>query len=859
MTVTSNVQRGSHWPLSILSTAGAVINVLLPVVLVRILSPEAIGQYKIVFLYLALVPGLTLAAGFFNGLALWVGRETDQHRVALSGLFIHIISILAGVLVYSFSGLIAGYFGVSSAASQLFAVAVMVSIASRFYEEVAVYFGRIWQGALFAALFDTVRTLSMIYAAVFYRTLEAVIAAHVLISIIKTGISTTLSMRCGWLSSARVTRRDCTAVLAYAIPVGFAGLFGVVFGYADQFVLSHTLSAQEFAMYAIGCLAIPPLLILEHSVTRVTIPELTRCFAAQSSVEAARVYRQMLSQLAFVLMPAAIFLMVFAEPLITLLFTEQYSDAIQYLRLFALTYLLLIFPQDVVARARGDSRWIFRTALFFIVVTLALTVAGAWMFGAVGALGAALFSRFLLRVYAHYYALKVTNWSAHDLLPIAGLVRYLGFSLAGAIVSAPVLVLFHSPLWSLLFGFSLFSSAFLVLFIAFKPATHIEEAATTPTLLMVIPAFRRGGLEELVKNLALAVDQSKRFDVTVIAFDNAMPGGGADLEQEFRNVGLTTSSYRKRSGFSPGAVLFVLRQLQRNRVSVIHTHDLGSLIYASVAALLYPWRVRIVHTQHSFGHLARHARYRIYERLFTRFVDILVVVAPDLEHQYRQVGVHAGKLRCIPNGVHVHTMSQVSSRDSLHCKHVGLAEVADRLWLLNLARISPEKGQDLLLQVITESDELSKLFDQSTGSWSLILAGPERDASFTSELRSASLVRISVKLLGDISQPRELLACSDAVVSMARFEGLPLVALESLAEGRLFIGSDIEGHRMLLPEVVLLPVDNLEGAAEVLHTVLMKLNNSEAEQLKRREFIQKKYSFESMLNQYLGVYEGGAQ
>lgn len=65
----------SHWPLSILGGMVSIFNLLLPLLLVRILTPDEIGHYKIFFLYLVLVPWAFMTAGITHGLGHWSGKE----------------------------------------------------------------------------------------------------------------------------------------------------------------------------------------------------------------------------------------------------------------------------------------------------------------------------------------------------------------------------------------------------------------------------------------------------------------------------------------------------------------------------------------------------------------------------------------------------------------------------------------------------------------------------------------------------------------------------------------------------------------------------------------------------------------
>ena len=65
----------SHWPISICSFVSAIASLLIPILLVRVLSAEEVGFYKVFFLYMALSPVFFGITGLQNGLCYFSGDE----------------------------------------------------------------------------------------------------------------------------------------------------------------------------------------------------------------------------------------------------------------------------------------------------------------------------------------------------------------------------------------------------------------------------------------------------------------------------------------------------------------------------------------------------------------------------------------------------------------------------------------------------------------------------------------------------------------------------------------------------------------------------------------------------------------
>src|SRR5690606_29431223 len=119
----------------------------------------------------------------------------------------------------------------------------------------------------------------------------------------------------------------------------------------------------------------------------------------------------------FVMIPATAGLVLFAEPLVTLLFTSKYSAAAGVLSVFAFTYVLLIVPFDMVARADGDAKWILKARVSISAVALAVCGILTVLFGAFGALAGALAVRLLMAGVALRYGARRLAVPLRQLVP----------------------------------------------------------------------------------------------------------------------------------------------------------------------------------------------------------------------------------------------------------------------------------------------------------------------------------------------------------------------------------------------------------------------------------------------------------
>jgi L-malate glycosyltransferase len=163
---------------------------------------------------------------------------------------------------------------------------------------------------------------------------------------------------------------------------------------------------------------------------------------------------------------------------------------------------------------------------------------------------------------------------------------------------------------------------------------------------------------------------------------------------------------------------------------------------------------------------------------------MIAAISQDMERWWRQTGASAERVEIIPHGVD----TDVFHRSEYAARELGLS--ADRINLLYVGRLSPEKNVSLLIRAV------GKLNDDA---WEpnfqlhLVGTGPQEQElrSLVTRLRLGTQVVFHGRLpLADL--PRWYSA-ADAVVLPSKSEGLPRVMLEAMACGTPFIGTRISG------------------------------------------------------------------
>lgn len=858
----------SHWPISIFSILVATLSMLVPLILVRVLTPEEVGRFKIFFLYLFLSPVLTPTVGLQSGLSFWGGREEEwQKAFHATFLFMLISAVVAPLIVLGGHSWIEEWTGLHSLEVSLFALALFGTLASVFFEDAAIARGRIWSAVIYHTVVELIRVLGMIAAALFIQKLSAVLMVHAVMVCVRAVCGYFLGLQFKY-AGFKVDREIAVKVLRYAFLISLAWAFGVLVTHVDQLLLSSYITPAEFAIYTLGCLAIPPLLILERSVTRVLIPEMAEAFSKNNNERAAELYSDAVRSLSFFMIPAAAGLAIFAKPIIELLFTPQYAEAASFLQIYSLYYILLLLPYDSVARARGDANWILRNLVFCSVCSLLLALTLVMNYGAIGALWSLILSSTLLRVTGAWYMVKRTGQSLTAFMPLRSLNSITAISLFCSAVSVTCRDLFVSErMWFLIMGV-----IFLVLYFFLSGVIglfrkRLPSRATTekPVVLTILQSINTGGLERMVLSLSQELKRNGKLLPVVATYDQDEADLPNSLYSEFQAAEIPVSVFKKSSGFSFRFLFDICSRIRRENITILHCHDLGGLIYGALASLFSQKQVYLYMTQHSFIHLKRHRRYALYEKLFSRAIDQLIVVSGATRDQYLEWGFAEDRISLIPNGVPFPAAkSNVSkARDNLLHRIPGekwlqLYPHVEKNWILYLGRIFPGKGQ---LEAVMAWNELSEQYRQKS---LLIIVGPDCDEQYSAELRGLiekSPARESIFLAGGTNFPMEWITAADVFLSCSEFEGMPLAPLEALGSGVSSLLSDIPGHSMFEDVAVTYPCGKPAEAAKQLESIVEKLEAGRDEYRgsiwDQTARLRTDYSLETMVKRYSYLYSRG--
>jgi glycosyltransferase involved in cell wall biosynthesis len=295
----------------------------------------------------------------------------------------------------------------------------------------------------------------------------------------------------------------------------------------------------------------------------------------------------------------------------------------------------------------------------------------------------------------------------------------------------------------------------------------------------------RGGAEEVVLTLLQRLDR-ELFDVSLICppelaalLRNDLPGDVDVLEVYFEHATQLLAASR------------IASYLRRRHIDILSSHQFCASMLASPLAKIagVPLTIETPHIRELWRTKWPKSSFAI-DRLAGRFVDYYVAVSEsNAQFLLEKKQLPKEKIRIIQNGTDLSRFNPAHTAPRELRKSLGLDE-SDPVIVL-IGRLEEQKGHAVLLEALPPvRQKFSNLRVVFVGEGSL------RD-KLEQQVRTLGL-QDCVRFVGMQSNVADWLALANFCVLPSFYEGLPLVAIESLAAGRTMIASAVDGT----PEVI---------------------------------------------------------
>lgn len=416
----SSLTKRAFW-LMFAKTLGFALAFTLPPVLVRQLTQSEYGLFKQIFLVVGTAM-MMLPLGFGMSAYYFLPRENEHKRkqvvfnILLFSAFVGslaclVLSLRPTLLENVFSDPTLVEFG------PLIGFVSLFWIVSSFLETVAIANQETRLATAFIIGAQLTKVSFIMGALFLFGTLRSLVYASLIQGVLQT-ILLLLYLRARFPKYWRSFDWSMLRTqIAYAIPLGLAGVLFTFQTDLHNYFISHRFSSAEFAIYAVGCLELPLLGLLRESINSVLIPRISLLQKENQTREILLLISRVMRKLAFFFFAAYAFLIVVGREFISFLFTESYLASWP---IFAINLTLVPFSVlmlDPVLRAFAEHRYFLlklRIGMFFFLV------AGLWYgsirFGMIGAVVTIVVIGVVERVALLIKFGRVLNVSRRDLV-----------------------------------------------------------------------------------------------------------------------------------------------------------------------------------------------------------------------------------------------------------------------------------------------------------------------------------------------------------------------------------------------------------------------------------------------------------
>lgn len=255
--------------------------------------------------------------------------------------------------------------------------------------------------------------------------------------------------------------------LAYGVPMGLTAMIYVINVNIDKYLVSIFFSTAIFAYYYVGSLWTIVFGWITQSVAQVVLPTLSGAHKKGDFSEMTRIQGESVRLLALIFIPLTVILPLIANPLIIILFTVDYVEAVPVF----LVYLLLLpsraFNPGWILMASGQTTYLLRLALtmslFNVALSLALLTTLSEELRLLGIPAATVTTAWISTLVLMRRASSILAPSATSVWPWNSLLRTLGTALLAGIPAAVPQILGFEGLQLIVVATAVYAVAFLLL------------------------------------------------------------------------------------------------------------------------------------------------------------------------------------------------------------------------------------------------------------------------------------------------------------------------------------------------------------------------------------------------------------
>jgi len=373
--------------LGALKTFDHAMQFLLPIVLVRTLDTATFGEYRLLWLAV----GTVMAVATLNmcgTLYFFVPRsEPSRKRLYIHNTIVYLAAagLICGLAVGPWNPLLPAAFAPLSEHGALVPAFVGLWVAAILLDYLPTIDERIgWQAAATGSV--AVLRVSLVALGA-WASGEMRVILYLLLALVLIKFSLLLAYVWRWHGLGRpwFERATFGEQFRHSAPIGASAAMFALRAQADQWVAASLFAISSFAAFSIAAIVGQVVQILRHSVMEAFMPTMSRMHAAGDVRGMMEMNSRANVMVARLLYPLLAFAFVFAEDLVTLVYTAAYVEAAPVMRVYAIGMMVMAIEVGSIVLLLRQGGYALRITSVLLLVSASISWSAAQGFGLPGA------------------------------------------------------------------------------------------------------------------------------------------------------------------------------------------------------------------------------------------------------------------------------------------------------------------------------------------------------------------------------------------------------------------------------------------------------------------------------------------
>jgi O-antigen/teichoic acid export membrane protein len=409
-------------------------------VMVRYLSQYEYGTFRQIMLLTVLLP-TCIALGLPQSLSYFIPRaasKKEQKQLALQMfLCLTVLGAVATVVTYNLQEQVSRSFSNPDliSLSLIFSLYMLFIVPNKCAQTALLSLGRINLATGLDVTTDACNFLFVIVPLFLGYGLQAVLVSLLVFYALKFVLVAIILLSLEGGFPKLLDRKILKAQMLYSLPLWLSFLVGATRAYVDKFLVVFLYRPEDFAVYSRGAFELPLIGLVPFALSSLLAPRFAESYSRGAVAEVIALWREMARNVSQLFFPLFVFCFIFAEPIMTLLFTSQYSGGADIFRIYLCLLPLRIVSYKTILIATGTTKPILSAAIIGFVASVVLGIGLEAALGLIGPAIGNVIGEGLGFGYMLWHSRQVLNVSWSALIPTQRLAQPLwGAALIGIIV-----------------------------------------------------------------------------------------------------------------------------------------------------------------------------------------------------------------------------------------------------------------------------------------------------------------------------------------------------------------------------------------------------------------------------------------